>query len=186
VASKLLLIIAEEATMTMDTTRAKAAVLADFVDTLIPGDEFWPPASTIGIQGLLAARLLDLNGEQAVEGLIAALEMCGGPFAGKSEEERVAIVEHFERDHPSLFALVREAAYFAYYENPLIVDHIRAKGHSYRARPHLSGYALPSFDIVRDKPSHQRGGYVATDSVRRVDLDAIHGLQSGEPPNGRR
>jgi hypothetical protein len=166
----------------MDTTqtKAKASVLADFVDTLIPGNETWPSASTIGVQGVLAARLLDLNGEEAVERLIATLQMCGGPLVGKDDDARVAIVERFERDHPSLFALVREAAYFAYYENPLIVDHIRALGHSYRARPHLSGYALPSFDIVRDKPSHQRGGYVATDSVRRVDLDAIDKLQCGE------
>src|SRR5262249_10333819 len=123
----------EEATMTMHSTRANASVLADFVDTLIPGNEIWPSASAIGVQGVLAARLLDLNGEGAVEGLITALQMCGGPFSGKVNEQRVAIVERFEREHPSLFAPVREAAYFAYYENPLIVDHIRAMGHSYQS-----------------------------------------------------
>src|SRR5215472_16388970 len=96
--------------MITDSTRAKASVLVDFVDTLIPGNEIWPSASMIGVQGVLAARLLDLNGEGSVEGLITTLEKCGGPFTGKVDEERIGIVERFECEHPSLFALVREAA----------------------------------------------------------------------------
>ena len=45
------------------TAHAQAAELAVLVDTLIPGDGRWPSAATVGIQGVVAARLLTARGE---------------------------------------------------------------------------------------------------------------------------
>jgi hypothetical protein len=163
----------ERPDVTSGDTWAKASLLADFVDELIPGDDTWPSASTVGAQGVLAARLLDLTGEAGVDTLTAALLACGGPFRSKSEEQRVAVVIRLELEYTSLFALVRDAVFLAYYENPTVIGKIRALGYSYLARPHSLGYVMPPFDPAADAPRHHRGGFVATNAVRRVDVAAV-------------
>ena len=44
---------------------ALAALFADFVDVLIPGDGKWPSASAVGVQGLLLSRVVEEWGEAA-------------------------------------------------------------------------------------------------------------------------
>ena len=39
-----------------------ATLLRDFVDVLIPGEGPWPAASVVGVQGVLAMRLLEARG----------------------------------------------------------------------------------------------------------------------------
>ncbi len=149
-----------------------AGLLADFVDTLIPGDGSWPAASRVGVQGLLAARLVETDGEAAIARLAGLLGGADG-FAGQSEDVRTAIVAGLERAHPRFFAVLREAVYLAYYESPAVAERIHALGYAYELRPHLTGYAMPPPDAERDRPRHRRGSYVRTEDVRRLDLSAI-------------
>ena len=85
---------------------------------LIPGEGPWPSASMVGVQGVLAMRLLEAQGETGADELERALLACGGPLAPLDAEARAAVVRQFEAAEPALFKLVRNAAYLAYYETP--------------------------------------------------------------------
>jgi len=112
-----------------------ATLIADFVDVLIPGERLWPSASTVGVQGHLALRLMEERGKNALPTLVKAIEAAGGPLAGLDEAARVAIVQRFEEAEPDLFGWVRDAAYIAYYENPFVAEAIVLTGHPYELRP---------------------------------------------------
>jgi hypothetical protein len=56
---------------------------------------------------------------------------------------------------------VRDATFFAYYECPLVVRAMNARGFEYKLRPHVEGYRLPPFDPARDTPRHGRGRWIA-------------------------
>jgi hypothetical protein len=169
-------------TNTLDTTpsadaritpRAAAGLLADLVDVLLPGDASWPSGRTVGVQSLLALRLLEQKGKRDLARVAEALLAAGGPLAGLDEAARVAVVARFEVSEPALFGWLRDAAYVTYYENPFVAEVINAKGHVYDLRPHTKGYAVPRFDLARDTPTHGRGRYVPTDGVRRVDTAGL-------------
>ncbi len=147
----------------------RAALLADLVDELIPGDDNWPSATSVGVHGLVAMRLAEQAGEAVLGQIVDAVVAAGGPFTERTPEERVAIVERFEAAEPGLFEQLRVAATFAYYESPLVVAAIRRLGRPYVLRPHLMGFPKRPFDFDTDTPRHDRGTYVATDDVRRVD-----------------
>jgi hypothetical protein len=157
------------------TARAFANILADFVDVLIPGDDNWPSASKVGVQAILASRLVDLDREDDLDRIVESIGAAGG-FTGKSEGERTSIVANLERQHPELFQLVSQAVYFAYYESPAAVARIRSLGFSYELRPHIGGYPMPPVDAIRDRPHHVHGKYVRTEDVRRLDLNALDWL----------
>ena len=150
-----------------------AELLADLVDVLIPGGDGWPSAATVGVQSVVSLRLLEELGKADLARLGQAILLAGGPLAGRSEEERVAIVRRLEAAEPELFGWVRDAAYFAYYESPFVAAAINAKGHLYDLRPHAKGYPVAPFDRERDTPRHGRGGYVPTQSVRPLDVSAL-------------
>jgi hypothetical protein len=154
-----------------------ATMLRDLVDVMLPGDEGWPSGSLAGTHGLLGFRLQEVRGEQAAAELAAAIDACGGPLAPLDEAARVAVVARLEQEQPSLFALVRSATYLAYYESPAVIPAIQALGQPYRAMPGREGYPQVPFDLEQDRPRHNRGAYVQTDAVRRVDLKGI--LESG-------
>jgi hypothetical protein len=150
-----------------------AALLADLVDVLIPGEGAWPSAATVGVQALLATRLFEDLGRGHFARLATAILAAGGPLRDHGEEERVAIVARFEAAEPALFNWIRDAAYIAYYESPFVAAVINAQGHPYDLRPHIKGYPLAPFDIERQTPRHGRGHYVATQDVRRVDTSTL-------------
>lgn len=164
------------------TPVADAALLADLVDELIPGDNHWPSASSVGVHGLVAVRLAERAGEPVLGRIVDAVLAAGGPFADRPPEERVAIMERFEAAEPALFEQVRVASTFAYYESPFVVAAIRRLGRPYALRPHLTGYPSRPFDFETDTPRHDRGAYIATDAVRRVD---VSGLQLDETRTAR-
>jgi hypothetical protein len=154
---------------------ALANILADFVDVLIPGDDSWPSASKVGVQAILANRLADLGREDDIDRIAEFIDAAGG-FAGKSEGERTAIVANLERQHPELFKLICQAVYLAYYESPAAAARIRSLGFSYKLRPHIGGYPVPRVDAIRDRPHHERGTYLRTEDVRRLDLGELDWL----------
>ncbi len=150
-----------------------ARLLRDLVDTMIPGDEQWPSAADVGVQGLLGLRLIEIFGENGCDRLIADLAASGAPFTGKDRASREAIVARFEAADPKRFATVLLAIYTGYYEHPAVVAAVAALGMPYRARPVLGGYELPPFNPLHDTPRHGRGGYVRTEDVRRVELSGL-------------
>jgi hypothetical protein len=150
-----------------------ARLLADLADVIIPGDETWPSGATVGVQGVVAMRLLEEFGEAELGRMAPSLLRAGGPLAGRDEEARIAIVRTFESAEPALFSWLRDAIYYAYYENPFVAAAIRAKGRPYELRPHVAGYPLPAFDPASDAPRHGRGSYVPTDAVHRLDIEPL-------------
>jgi hypothetical protein len=155
-----------------------AALLADLVGVLLPGEGVWPSGRDVGVQALLALRLIEERGKAAFPTLVAALIAAGAPFEGRDEAARVGIVERFEAAEPALFAWVRDAAYIAYYENPFVAEAINARGQIYELRPHLKGYPVGRFDLEKNTPRHGRGRYTPTAAVRRVDTSGLD-LESG-------
>jgi hypothetical protein len=150
-----------------------ATLIADFVDVLIPGERLWPSASSVGVQGHLALRLMEERGRNALPTLVKAIEAAGGPLAGLDEAACVAVVQRLEEAEPDLFGWVRDAAYIAYYENPFVAEAIVVTGHPYELRPHINGYPVQRFDLARDTPRHGRGRYTKTADVRRVDISSL-------------
>lgn len=150
-----------------------AALLRDLVDVLIPGEGTWPPASVVGVQGVLAMRLLEALGQTGADELERELLSCGGPFDRLDADGRVEVVRRLEASNPALFKLVRNAAYLAYYENPAVVRAIQGLGQPYQAMPGAKGYPLPAFDLEHDQPRHGRGHYIRTEDVKPLDLSVL-------------
>ncbi|MDX6748710.1 hypothetical protein SH611_02705 [Geminicoccaceae bacterium 1502E] len=140
--------------------------LAAMVDTLLPGDGIFPPASAAGTVDKLAQRL----GGPARAALLAAIEQCGGPLGPLDPEARRAVVERLERGHRGLFETVLRVAFLGYYGSEPVAAAMRAGGLDYRLTPQPEGYAMQPFDEERDRPRHPRGSYRRTEEVRRVEL----------------
>lgn len=147
-----------------------ARILQALVQAMLPGDDDFPSGAAVGVQGKLADRLFDQEGEKTLEAVLDAL--AGLADAGPGEPQR-AIVAGFEADQPQLFALVRSVAYVSYYEGPFVQEAIRSLGFAYNPAPLPKGYGVRRFDVATDRPSHGRGHYVPTDQVKRVDLSGL-------------
>jgi hypothetical protein len=146
--------------------------LAALADTLIPGDGEFPSASAVGAHGLLVERLRERLGPQAIDLLLRALRVAsGGSLVDLAESVRVDAVRRLERDEPDLFAVVRTALYYSYYQSPLVIAVIRGLGFAYNDAPQPLGYALDPFDSTpgKDAPADPRGVYIPTHAIRRVE-----------------
>ena len=154
-----------------------AAAMRAFVDVLIPGDGLFPPASAVGAHGLLAERLREQHGPEALDRVVAALAEVAGvrPFAELTPEDRLAAVTRFEREEGALFDTLRTVLYYSYYQSPLVVRAIRALGHDYNDAPQPRGYPMDPFDPTPgvNAPATPRGWYKRTEEVARVDLSGI-------------
>jgi hypothetical protein len=141
----------------------EARLIAAFVDALIPGDGDFPPAATLGIQAVTAARLREGLGPEA-PGRLAAL-LAGAAYRSG---DMVAALRALEAAEPDLFGAALAATYLAYYESPAVVRVLRALGHDYNDAPQPLGYAMAPFDPATDAPGHGRGRWVATEAVTRL------------------
>jgi len=151
-----------------------ARLLSALVDTLLPGDESWPSGATVGVQALVAARLVQERGDDAIDNLVDTLGDDAKALLAGDEAARVAAVTAWEAREKDLFGFVCDAAYIAYYENPAVVLAINAHGHPYKLIPHIAGYELPRFDLARDMPKHGRGHFIPTDAVTRVPVETLN------------
>jgi len=152
---------------------ARAATLEALTDTLLPGDALFPRGSAVGVEGKLAERLIEVDGERALDELDRALEAAGGLDPAAEATARTRVVARLEETAPELFAKLRTIAYLAYYESPLVQDAIRALGFAYNPAPLPKGYDVGRFDRERDRPNHRRGRYIPTEEVSRVDLSGL-------------
>src|SRR5271156_5798770 len=101
-----------------------AAELVLLVDALLPGDELFPAASTVGVQALLASRLQLLRGVSALGELTRAIADAGGPLGVLDEGGRHVAVAKVQRQYAALFDDVLRVTYLAYYESALVQDAI--------------------------------------------------------------
>jgi len=163
----------------MGEAKALAAELAALVDVLVPGDGEFPRASEVGVQAKLADRLIVMQGQGAVRALTEALTAAGGPLARLDEDGRRTVLARIERERPDDFLLIRNIVYLSYYESPAVHEVIRVMGFTYNAIPLPGGYDVGRFDPATDMPRHQRGRFVATEEVRRVDLSQLDFLGGG-------
>lgn len=149
----------------MDLTPAStAATLAAFVDALLPGDDLFPPASSVGAHGLLAERIRQRMSAAAV-----------GEIAARLQGGEIAAVLRLEKDDPSLFAFLYVTTCYSYYQNPAVVEAIRVLGHDYNDSPQPRGYEMPKFDFTPgvNVPMNPRGTHKWTDWIEPVDISGL-------------
>lgn len=151
----------------------RAETLRAFADVMIPGDADFPSAAAAGAHGLLAERLRETGGPEAVAALADTLDRAGAaPFLDLDAAGRIDAVRAVELAEPAMFALARSILYFSYYQHPLVTRAIRGMGFAYNDAPQPLGYAhaMAPFDPRRNLPSVPRGGYKATDAISRLDV----------------
>jgi hypothetical protein len=162
-----------------------ARELALLADVLLPGDGLFPSASAAGAHGLLAERLRERLGARSVGEVIDAIGPAtgGASLADLDEEQRVAAVRRFELANPGLFAEVRTALYYGYYQSPLVVAAIRELGIAYNDAPQPHGYELAPFDPTpgQDAPLHPRGSYKRTEEMGRIATSGPELIADGRP-----
>lgn len=152
----------------------RSVAIMDFADVLLPGDKLFPSARGSGMALLLMARL-----DQAglTDRLETAVRAAGGPLGPIAVEQRYAIVTRMEAGDRKLFEQILKAVYLTYYEQPAVIEAIRATGLRYNDRPLPDGYPVEPFHAERDAPRHERGRWIRADDVTRVDLSALEFLR---------
>ncbi len=159
----------------IDKRIARSVMMMDFAETLLPGDELFPSARDAGCALELMARL-------DADGLLGRLEQAvaaaGGSLGGLDAKARRALVERIEAEQPALFADVLKVVYLTYYEQPAVIDAIRAMGLTYNTTPLPDGYPIEPFDPACDAPRHHRGRWTRTEDVDRVELSALDHARS--------
>lgn len=143
-------------------------------DALIPGDGHFPSASEAGVVARFKARLRDLRGESYISAIQDALPV-DGSFAALDEAQRNDALAALEQSQHAMFEEMLAVLYFSYYESPLVTAAIQQSGLTYHNPPQPIGYRMSVFDPSNplELPSHNRGHYVPTEAVRRVDLSGL-------------
>lgn len=110
------------------------------LDTLLPGDGAFPPASATDLAARMAAH--DRFGVT----LGPVLDLLPADFAAGEPAARVAAVQAAEAAAPAAFAALVTGAYSLYYTHPAVAAAMAAVcGHAARP-PQPLGHDLPPFD----------------------------------------
>jgi hypothetical protein len=152
--------------MTIDEEK----VLSGLVDALLPGGAGFPVASATGMIRQLATRLCLVDANLLMH--LAAVLVARGDLPLDESGWRDA-ASRLEALEPKIFDELRTYAYLTYYEQPPVIEAIRALGLHYNDAPLPAGYPNESFERARDAPRHARGGWIPTDAVQRVDLTRL-------------
>jgi hypothetical protein len=157
--------------MTIDEEK----VLLGLVDTLLPGGAGFPAASATGMIQQVATRLCLVD--VSLLKRLAAMFAAGGPAAGGCVKLGEAgwpdAASRLEVLEPKIFDELRKYAYLTYYEQPQVIEAIRALGFHYNDAPLPAGYPNEPFEHAHDAPPHARGRWIPTDAVQRVDLNGL-------------
>jgi hypothetical protein len=152
--------------MTID----EETVLLGLMDTLLPGGAGFPAASATGMTQLVATRLClaDVNLLKRLAAIFAAWGR-----APQDESGWHGAASRLEVFEPKMFDEIRKYTYLTYYEQPLVIEAIRALGLHYNDAPLPAGYPNEPFEHARDAPRYARGRWIPTDAVQRVDLKRL-------------
>lgn len=149
----------------MKTNLPDTAEHIDLVaERMIPATGPWPAASAMEIGADLLPRLRDSESHR-VETALAMLGPVDG-FRAKSGEEQDQLLRSLEVSAPTLFAMLRQVIYFAYYAQPEVVALLRQKGYDIQETPQPNGYHMAPFDEER-APKNGRGAWIPTSAVRK-------------------
>lgn len=168
--------------MPFDATPSQtASTFHALVNVLLPGDDLFPPAGEVGVHLWLMEKLSAhfAEAEDVLARIVQALNHGQPrPFSDLEAAAQTSALTQFERDMPDLFALIRAAVYFGYYQTPPVIEAVRALGRDYNAAPQPHGYALAPFDLTT-LPAQPRGHYIKTNDVRAVETGDLemHGLR---------
>jgi hypothetical protein len=149
---------------------------AALVDALIPGDDLFPSASSVGVQHWLLDKAREFLGENAAPMLLEALTLDDTPIHELPREHHAAVVARMEQQYPTIFDVVLRITYLGYYSSPLVIRVVRALGHEYNDTPLPKGYTLPDFNpemYSQTSSAAPRGFYKKTNEITRVDLTGI-------------
>lgn len=128
----------------MELTNVQRANLTAALDTLLPGDEWWPAAGGLG----LVDRVMELADlDPSHPGMVSeALSVLFADFHEQGAGARTAAMERLEAGHPALFGILQLLAYNAYYTDARVLDVVESRT-GYEARPPQPlGYFLEPFD----------------------------------------
>lgn len=131
---------------------------------LLPGDDLFPAAGSLGLGAILRERLAIVAGSD-VRDLLPNL-------VGLNEAGRIAAVAAFERSQPVVFEAFFKALCLTYYGRPEVTAAIAASGLPYHETLQPKGYAMAPFDPDRDVPKAGRGRWLRTEEVAAVELPA--------------
>jgi len=146
------------------------------VDTLIPPEEDWPDAASLGIADLLEVYIVPDDEPVSFyphwrraefSELLAAV---GGPLIGLSLDDRIEQLKGIEADDAAFFARVRDFVYYVYYGHSAVVKKIRETtkhGADYLGGGQPEGYS-DSIETWGDRTFTTRGAFIPTDAVFRA------------------
>jgi len=128
----------------MELTNTERSNLNAALDTLLPGDEWWPGAGELG----LVDRVMELAGlDPSHPGMVGeALSVLAAGFHNRDGDARTAAMERLEAGYPALFGVLQLLAYNAYYTDARVLEVVQGRT-GYEARPPQPlGYVLEPFD----------------------------------------
>lgn len=148
-------------------------MVAEVVDTLLPGGEGFPPASEVGTAGYMMSQLRsgELDGWLR-PGLRTIDDLAGGDFLACDAAGRTDALRRTEAEHRDMFERLLALAYYSYYAQPAVVAVVRSMGFEYNDAPQPLGYVMEPFDPTNPEmlPQHPRGYYKRTEDVVRESL----------------
>lgn len=134
----------------LDPVRARVAEA--IVDTLIPGDDAWPPASQTG-----AATYLDASAHaspglrplllRAIDNVTERATERGGDLADLDADQREMVLADLEASDPSAFGMLFELTAEAYYRSKLVRVPLRERA-GYLTEIAKDGVAIKPFDLT--------------------------------------
>lgn len=151
--------------------------LGALLDTLLPGGDGFPAASTTPTLQLLQERW-PMKYPAPTPDLAAILLLVSetASLTDMPDADRIAAVGSFHSRYPDLFAAFCRVVYLSYYQCGAVVAAVAAAGHQYHDTPLPTGYAVAPYDPAADAPRHARGTYLATGAVVAVDCSALSHL----------
>ena len=145
----------------------KSEAVLRLAETLLPGGAGFPPFPATEGGPLLLRRLPADLGPR----LLAAITARSAPPADAAGW--TAAASRLEAVESALFTEFRKQVFLAYYEQPGVINAIRALGHPYNDAPLPDGYPAAPFDPAADSPRHGRGRWIDTDDVRPVNVTGL-------------
>ncbi len=117
-----------------------SAKMTALLDTILPGGEGFPSASTASVGAWLVTQERFLP---SVEKLIGQLPE---GFAHAAPPIRTDMLSSLEKKEPALFDIVTVAVYSGYYTRPEVLAVIETERGYKATPPQPGGYDLPAFD----------------------------------------
>ncbi len=177
-------------------TDEQAAVIAAAADTIVPPADGWPTPSDVGIVTFVG-RYVTPTGYRnkhfpfaEEDAFRAGLDRLGADFVAADVEGRIQAIEALEKAEDPLFEQLRALVYYGYYSRPEVTLAIRANvvaGRDYHGPPLPYGYleSTEDWDESLLASARDKGSYLETDDVVRVDLSKIEWVQRQQATAGK-